>query len=204
MNATDRFDRCFQAVFGWEHGPSSWSGFVNNPMDPGGATQDGITLKTLSAHLGRPATITELKLMPMDMKRSIYRTGFWNAVRGDDLFSGVDLIVYDAAVMSGPGHAVRWLQEALGVGVDGTIGVNTLRALADASDRMVVEDIRQQRETYFRGLPGFAHDGAGWLRRLDSIAQTATGWCEPRSSAAVDPATMAAVEAAISSRAAKA
>ncbi len=204
MNAQDRFDRCFQAVFGWEHGPASWSGFVNDPKDPGGATQDGITLKTLSAHLGRPATVTELKLMPLDLKRSIYRADFWNAVRGDDLFSGVDLITFDGAVLSGPGHAARWLQEALGVAVDGAIGKNTLRALADASDAMIVEDIRQQRETFFRGLPGFAHDGAGWLRRLDSIAQTATAWCAPRAPAPVAPSTIAAVQAAIASRAAKA
>ena len=186
MNADARFARCLADVLHHE------GGFSNDPQDSGGPTNRGITLDTLSAYLGRTASVTELKLMPAELVAAVYRRDFWGAVRGDMLFAGVDLISFDGAVNCGPGRAVRWLQHALGVTADGVIGAGTLRALSDAHDGMVIEDIRQAREAYYRSLPTFGRFGDGWLRRLDEVAAQAV-----RGVACRSPLTARPVVAAI-------
>lgn len=174
MNAADRFSRCLPVILGYE------GGFVNDPADPGGATNKGITLHTFSTFLGRPATIAELKVIPADATAAIYKQGYWDLVRGDDLFAGIDLFCFDSAVNCGPARAARWLQHALGVNEDGQIGPATLRAQADASDHLVIEDMRQQREAHYRSQPTFGHFGGGWINRLTLVSEQAEAWVEKR------------------------
>lgn len=143
-------------------------GFVNNLQDPGGATDFGITLATLSSWQGHPATIAQLKgLMPSE-KAAIYRGLFWNVIQGDVLPSGTDLVVFDMGVNGGPARAVRILQGVVGAQlIDGQLGPRTLEALAAYGPaEKLIPAYTEARMVFYRSLPTFPTFGAGWTTRV--------------------------------------
>ena len=77
-------------------------GYVNHPEDPGGATNQGITKKTYERFLERPVSIEEIQNIPIQHVKEIYEKNYWNAVKANDLPSGVDFSVFDWAVKRGP------------------------------------------------------------------------------------------------------
>ena len=103
--AAVNFDSCLARTLKFE------GGYVNNPHDPGGPTNMGITIATLSHELGRAATIAEVKTMSRATAATIYRKKYWNLINGDKLPRGVDLLAFDIAVNSGIGRVLPWLQK---------------------------------------------------------------------------------------------
>ena len=109
------------------HHEGLWS---DDSRDPGGATMKGVTLRTYSDWLGRQATKDELRKIPDDHLEAIYRKGYWDKIKGDELAAispGLAACVFDFAVNSGPGRAAKALQSLCGAVVDGGIGPNTLK-----------------------------------------------------------------------------
>jgi lysozyme family protein len=144
----------------------SEGGFVNNPQDPGGATNLGITLKVLEDFRGQPQTVDHVRALTVADVSPIYEANYWNAAHCGDCPTGVDLIVFDQAVNQGVGRAVRSLQKAVGVGVDGHIGPATLAAIKAAEAAATINAISADREAFYRGLSTFPTFGKGWLNRL--------------------------------------
>ena len=60
-------------------------GYVNHPKDPGGRTNMGITQRTYQNFYGRPVTEEEMKTMPRRDAAEIYKSMYWDEIRGDDL-----------------------------------------------------------------------------------------------------------------------
>lgn len=171
------FQRALQQVL---HHEGGWS---DHPKDPGGATMKGVTLKTYSAWLGREATKDELRNIPDEHLEALYRRDYWNAVRGDDLPGGLDLMVFDFAVNAGRKRAILTLQRAVDMPVaqqDGAIGPGTLAAVKEKCDRLGVTAVATNyatlRELFYRELPTFATFGKGWLRRNDAVLAMARTW----------------------------
>jgi len=123
-------------------------GFSDNPRDPGGPTNLGVTIATLSHELGRAATIAEVKALTVAQVTPIYRKKFWNLIDGDALPAGVDLIAFDIAVNSGPGRALQWLAKT-----------------ANTSPRDRVLALHKLRVGFWRSLPIFATFARGWMTR---------------------------------------
>lgn len=165
-----RFAACLPYVLAHE------GGLVDDAQDPGGWTNLGITQATLSAFLGRPATVAELKALTPATAAPIYLANYWNPCRCDDLPPGVDYAVFDPACNSGPGHAARFLQEAVGVQADGSIGPQTLAAVNRIAPKLIISAIRAKREAFYRSLPTFDHFGKGWLTRLAEVTSQALAW----------------------------
>ena len=141
-------------------------GFVDHPEDPGGATNKGITHKTYSDFLGRPLEdVDELKNIPDEHVQQIYKDGYWNRVKADQLPGGVDFCTFDWAVNSGPGRAAKALQKAVMVTQDGAIGPMTLAAVEEELPEEIIEKITKEREEFYRSLRTFDTFGKGWLRR---------------------------------------
>lgn len=155
-----RFCACVAEVLRHE------GGFVNQPSDPGGFTNRGITLATLSAWRGRTAMPSDIRALTEAEAKEIYRAKYWDAIRGDSLPAGVDLAVFDFAVNSGPGRAARALQSLVGVTQDGAIGPKTLAAVGSAEPARLASDLCRTRLAWMRGLPTWVAFGRGWERRV--------------------------------------
>jgi lysozyme family protein len=159
MAASD-FDACLALVLVNEGG---WS---DDPRDPGGATNRGITRATLARWRGRPVSTAELKALSRAEAAAIYRALYWDAVRADALPKGVDLAVFDHAVNSGPGRAARTLQSALGVAADGDVGPATLAAAAVADPATLIRELCRRRLALLERLATWRHFGRGWRSRI--------------------------------------
>jgi lysozyme family protein len=167
MATPDRFSRCLDVILRME------GGFVDNPKDPGGATSLGVTIgvlgQHLGQHLGRPATVADVKALTPATVAPIYRTGYWDPVRADDLPAGLDLIVFDTAVNMGVGVARVMLQRAAGVVADGHLGPATLAAIAAAKPAVVIDAFAEARDRRYRALADFPTFGKGWLARVAKV-----------------------------------
>ena len=97
------FERCLAITLKWE------GGYSNNPDDPGGATNLGITQREYDRWRdGKQLHRQSVRLITMDEARAIYRLNYWDAMQCDSLPLGYDLCVFDAAVNSGTGRARTW------------------------------------------------------------------------------------------------
>lgn len=149
-------------------------GFVNHPADPGGATNLGVTLGT-ARRLGidvdgdGDTDIIDIKLLKPADAAKVYRSEYWNKVRGDDLPSGVDYAVFDFAVNSGPSRAAKYLQALVGVAQDGAIGPKTLAAVEAYDPAKLVDRLCDRRMTFLRNLSHWATFGKGWTRRVEGV-----------------------------------
>ncbi|ACL59887.1 glycoside hydrolase family 108 protein [Methylobacterium nodulans] len=162
--AASSYDRALKLVLAHE------GGYVDRPDDPGGPTNLGVTLGTLSAVLGRPATRADVRALTPAKVAPIYRTRYWDAVRGDELPAGVDYAVFDFAVNSGPARAAIALQRLVGVADDGVIGAVTLAAVARTDQRWLVNALCDSRLVFMKSLtkswPVF---GKGWTKRVAGV-----------------------------------
>ena len=142
-------------------------GFVNHPLDPGGITNLGCTKATWEKWCGRPVTEAEMRaLSPADVS-PLYKEKYWDKVKGDELPAGVDYVVFDTAINSGPGRAAKLLQEAIGTTPDGAIGPITLRAIAAMPAKDVINSFQDRRLVYLQSLPTWPTFGRGWARRVE-------------------------------------
>lgn len=175
----DSFQRALQQVL---HHEGGWS---DHPRDPGGATMRGITLRTYSQWLGREASKDELRMIPQEHVEAIYRKWYWDAVRGDELPGGLDLMVFDFAVNAGRRRAVVTLQRAIDLPAaqqDGALGPRTLAATLALCGRIgtpaVCQSYATLRELFYRELPTFDTFGKGWLRRNEAVLTMAKSWTD--------------------------
>lgn len=97
----------------------------------------------------------------------------WDALRCDELKPGVDLAVFNFAMVSTAGHAVRVLQWALGVAQDGVFGPVTMAAAARVPAAALIADFTADEDRYYKELGDFWRFGRGWLRRADDCQELA-------------------------------
>ena len=166
--AANNFDASLKFTLQFE------GGFVNNPKDPGGATNLGVTIHTLSQVLGHQATVADVKALTKETVAPIYRQRYWNAVRGDDLPIGIDLAVFDYGVHSGPSRGAKGLQRVLGLEDDGKIGDITLKRVREVKDaKAVIEQLCAERLRFLQGLAVFKSFGKGLTSRVEKAQAAA-------------------------------
>lgn len=144
-------------------------GYVDHPRDPGGATNKGVTLATFRRFYGNSMTKADLKAITDEQLEKIYRTGYWDKCRCDDLPNGVDYVVFDQAVNSGPGRSAKWLQAAVGERVDGSIGDRTVEAALGQDADDTVNAMCDNRLAFLKSLSHWSSFGRGWSRRVAGV-----------------------------------
>ncbi|TIO72063.1 glycosyl hydrolase 108 family protein, partial [Mesorhizobium sp.] len=111
----------------------------------------------------------------------IYDRQYWDAVKGDDLPAGVDYVLFDGAVNSGPKQSIIWLQRALGPiykgRIDGTMGFTTIAAVNAVNDLdALVDRICDQRLNFMRHLSTWPVFGRGWSARVAEVRSIGQAW----------------------------
>lgn len=157
------FDTAFDRLLGHE------GGYVNNPADPGGETNWGVTVAVARAN-GYTGAMRD---MPRDFAKQLYRRLYWAAVRGDDLPGALAFQVFDAAVNHGVGQAAKWLQAAVGVTQDGSIGPVTLAAVAKVNPAALTMLYLSARLFFYPKLSTWPTFGKGWTNRVAGNLQLA-------------------------------
>ena len=163
-------------------------GFVDDPDDPGGATNKGVTLGTFQQCarrlLGIQPTLENLRALGDSQAGTIYKALYWDKVRGDEIaLQPLANIVFDFQVNAGA-NASRLLQRVLNaqdvqpqLPVDGAIGAGTLAALRQANAMAVYAAYKQGRRDYYTNLvkknPTLGKFLKGWLARVDSFPDLA-------------------------------
>ncbi len=160
------FQRCLAHVLEME------GGYSNDPYDPGGPTNFGITLKVYAKWHGlrlgasNHATLkARLKNIQASEVAAIYRKNYWRQASCEDFSPGLALMHFDCAVNQGVSRAIRFLQQAVGTDVDGEIGPLTRAAAAGMSEQRAVDAYADIRRNHYRSLHHFWRFGRGWLRR---------------------------------------
>lgn len=149
-------------------------GYVNHPKDPGGATNRGVTQRVYDAYRDRQGEKRRsVRAITADEVADIYKRQYWDAIRGDDLPSGLDYAVFDYAVNSGPRRAAQDLQRELGVAVDGIIGQVTLSKAEKADVYALIDSLCARRMRFLRGLKHWPTFKNGWTRRVSDVAEIA-------------------------------
>lgn len=166
MTPDQRFAACFPITEAWE----GWHQYSNDPIDPGGMTWCGLTQRAYTAYRAQKGLPYQwVKTASDDEIKDCFRINYWNAVRGDELPAGLDLVMYDIAINSGPITAIKFLQQALDVSVDGQFGLDTMGALKAKDAAWLINKICDHRESFWKSLTTFWRFGPGWMNRGKSI-----------------------------------
>lgn len=157
-------------------------GWSNHPVDPGGATNLGITLRAFRRYCKKKGwpkpTKAELRALTWQDRGvfDFYLEGYWEKAFCDDLPSGLDYTAFDAAVNSGPKRSIKWWQRAIGTKPDGIVGPNTRRkvgGLHGVQVKRAIRDAMVYRMLFWAGLTIFGIFGRGWFRRGLEVYGTA-------------------------------
>lgn len=155
-----KFDEAFDRLLGHE------GLYSNNPADPGGETMWGVTARVARAdgYLG------EMRDLPRERAKSIYRRLYWDAVRADQLPAAVRFDVFDGAVNSGVVQSIKWLQRAAGAADDGILGPKSMAA-ASAAGPALAARYNGHRLLFLADRPTWGSFGRGWARRIAANLQ---------------------------------
>lgn len=146
------FIRCIDLILAEE------GGYVNHPNDPGGETNFGISQRAYP-HLN-------IKTLTRADAIEIYWRDYWTPIYGDHFPDALALLLLDSAVNQGITTAVRLLQQALKVPVDGLPGPVTQSAARHAALPGLLIDFCAERAYRYQGLRQSDTFGRGWYRRL--------------------------------------
>lgn len=157
----------------------SEGGYVNNPLDPGGETNLGVTKAAWAAYLRRPIAAGEMKALTKEVVKPFYKTQYWDKVQGDLLPKGLDYLAFDFAVNAGSGQCAKFLQRACGATEDGQIGSSTMGKLATMRPRELIDNFSEIKRRFYKDIVARKPEQkvflAGWLRRVDEVQSKARG-----------------------------
>ena len=173
----DLFEACLKVVLKWE------GGWTDDPYDPGGATNKGITIhdwavwnKVKVSPANANALKATLKAAPDDTIKAIYRAYYWEKASCGHLPTALALVTFDCAVNQGVVTSLRMLQSAVGTDVDGEFGPKTKAAAAKMDQALAIRTFIEARRVRYRSLKTFWRFGRGWLNRVNDVEEVALGW----------------------------
>lgn len=161
------FDLAMAFVLRWE------GGLVDDPRDPGGLTNHGISQRAYPA--------LDIRALTREQVVEIYRRDYWAAARCEEMPAPMGLVIFDSAVNQGVKMAAKCLQRSVGVRADGVLGPATMEAAIRTwgqSPERLLRDVCYHRLMHYTGLPGWGDWGTNWGKRLLDCLTTAVRMLE--------------------------
>ena len=155
------FNQAFETLLKHE------GGFSNHAADPGGKTMYGVT-ESVAREVGYKGDMREL---PLDLAKRIYKDKYWDSIKAEELPPAVRYAVFDAAVNSGPGQTIKWLQRSLGMLDDGIIGPKTIAAANAVNPDALRMRMLSQRLKFMASLANWPAFSRGWANRIASLME---------------------------------
>lgn len=152
------FDTAFTRLIGNE------GGLTENPNDPGGLTNWGISQRSYPD--------VDIRNLTRDQAAAIYLRDFWDPLGDAD--PAIKFQVFDFAVNSGIQTAIRKLQAAIEVADDGHWGPKSAAKLAECDKNDVLMRFVAQRLRFWTSLSTWPTFGKGWANRAASQLEYAT------------------------------
>lgn len=146
------FNDSFDRLLGHE------GGYVDDPTDPGGETNWGISKCSYPN--------VDIKNLTRWAAQDIYRRDFWDMIHADKLPDGVAFQLFDFAVNSGISTAVRYLQRAVGTADDGHWGPQSQAALERYTESDLIMLVLAGRLEFMTQLKNWPSASRGWARRI--------------------------------------
>lgn len=146
------FDQAFEKLIGHE------GGYVDHPADPGGATKYGISRRSYPAE--------DIPNLTLERAKAIYLRDYWQKSGCDYVPESMRFDLFDMAVNSGVGKAIRTMQDAVGAKADGVVGPNTLMLLDAADPARLRARFNGLRLSFMADLPTWPRFGRGWAKRV--------------------------------------
>jgi len=150
------FEQAIEIILKWE------GGYVNDPRDPGGETRYGISKKSFPD--------LDIANLTLHQAKQIYLENYWMPVRARELPAILRLPVFDTAVNMGVKTAIKLLQRAAYVVVDGHVGPKTIEA-CERFPGPTWSRFMSKRAKRYTELSTFSTYGDGWLNRLFDVAR---------------------------------
>ena len=155
------FSECLDIVL------KSEGGFVNNPADPGGMTNLGVTKKTWEDYTGHEADEKVMRSLTPEKVAPLYEQRYWRPTYCEVLPRGLSLLIFSMGINAGPGRGVKLLQSCLGGVADGVIGPRTMELIKSLNVTDLIQKYSNARRDYYKSLKTFNVFGKGWLARVD-------------------------------------
>jgi len=153
------FKECLDLVL------KSEGGWVNNPADPGGETNLGVTKAVWEEYVGHH--VKTMKDLTKDDVAPMYELKYWRPCYCEVLPRGLDFVVFSMGVNAGTGRSVKLLQQSIGCVPDGVIGPRTRELISSSNGANLISKFSETRREYYRSLKTFPIFGKGWLSRVD-------------------------------------
>lgn len=155
-------------------------GYVNDPDDPGGATNMGVSLRAVVLRdfdrdgardfdLDMDGDVDEfdIQILKREDAMRLYHEDYWSLGGQTSTCSAfpepVSVALFDSAILQGPRRAVALLQRSLKLKTDGIVGRQTLAAAAVGDP---VPSFLAERVAHYSTIPWASKYMRGWSKRM--------------------------------------
>ena len=145
-------------------------GYTNDPRDPGGPTNFGITIVDYRKYVKSDANAADIRDMRIDDAKTIYRSKYWDVLRCDELPAGVDYVIFDYGVNSGVARSGKVLRRALGLSDRSNVVTDAVIEATRAVDaKVLIDTICDERLRFLQTLKTWPAFGKGWSHRVAEV-----------------------------------
>lgn len=147
----------------------SEGGYTNDPRDPGGPTNWGITIYDVRRFLKPDATAADVKALRKPQAATIYDGKYWRhpCIAGDLLPKGLDYSVMDFGVHSGVKRSGDTLRRLLKIdGGSCAISPDVVAEIAHTNIVWLIGAFNDMRLAFLKGLHTWETYRRGWSTRV--------------------------------------